>query len=299
MTDDYRELFQYRRRGRWFTREDDAATWKPVVLNRRMAQEVFGDANPIGQIIKEERDPNDPPADPNDTPELKRVIGVVDEFRQRTASCRRPATISSTGCGWTGRIPWRRCPSASTCASGPGRRRHSRKRWSGGSGGRARLVIRDPAARPERQDKLRQYTLPLAVVGTIAVFLLLMVALGLTGVVWQSVTQRIREFGLRRAKGADDSERAHAGAARDDDHDLDRAHRRGGDGGAAAAAAASRGAADVPGAVFVSSIAISVTAIYLLTLACGWYPSRLATKIPAGRGTALRVMLLGFRLVAG
>ena len=29
-----------------------------------------------------------------------------------------------------------------------------------------------------------------------------MVALGLTGVVWQSVTQRIREFGLRRAKGA-------------------------------------------------------------------------------------------------
>ena len=29
-----------------------------------------------------------------------------------------------------------------------------------------------------------------------------MVGLGLTGVVWQSVTQRIREFGLRRAKGA-------------------------------------------------------------------------------------------------
>ena len=40
------------------------------------------------------------------------------------------------------------------------------------------------------------------VVGTIAGFLLLMVGLGLTGVVWQSVTQRIREFGLRRAKGA-------------------------------------------------------------------------------------------------
>ena len=31
--------------------------------------------------------------------------------------------------------------------------------------------------------------------------------------------------------------------------------------------------------VFVASIAISVAAIYLLTLACGWYPSRLATKI--------------------
>ena len=38
--------------------------------------------------------------------------------------------------------------------------------------------------------------------GTIACFLLLMVALGLTGVVWQNVTQRVREIGLRRAKGA-------------------------------------------------------------------------------------------------
>jgi putative ABC transport system permease protein len=35
----------------------------------------------------------------------------------------------------------------------------------------------------------------------------------------------------------------------------------------------------VPAPVFVASIAISVAAIYLLTLACGWYPSRLATKI--------------------
>ena len=43
---------------------------------------------------------------------------------------------------------------------------------------------------------------PLYIVGSIAAFLLMMVALGLTGVVWQSVTQRIREFGLRRAKGA-------------------------------------------------------------------------------------------------
>ncbi len=63
-----------------------------------------------------------------------------------------------------------------------------------------------------RQDKLRQYTIPLAVVGIIAAFLLLMVALGLTGVVWQSVTQRIREFGLRRAKGATIPQRAGPGA---------------------------------------------------------------------------------------
>ena len=35
----------------------------------------------------------------------------------------------------------------------------------------------------------------------------------------------------------------------------------------------------VPAGVFVTSIAVSAAAIYLLTLACGWYPSRLATKV--------------------
>ena len=42
--------------------------------------------------------------------------------------------------------------------------------------------------------------IPLAVVGTITAFLLMMVGLGLTGVVWQSVTQRIREFGLTQLR---------------------------------------------------------------------------------------------------
>jgi putative ABC transport system permease protein len=31
--------------------------------------------------------------------------------------------------------------------------------------------------------------------------------------------------------------------------------------------------------VFVTSIVISVTAIFAITLLCGWYPSRLATRV--------------------
>ena len=44
---------------------------------------------------------------------------------------------------------------------------------------------------------------PVAAIGLVAGFLMLMVALGLTGVLWQSVTQRTQEIGLRRAKGAE------------------------------------------------------------------------------------------------
>jgi len=36
----------------------------------------------------------------------------------------------------------------------------------------------------------------------------------------------------------------------------------------------------IPGGVFVSAIALSAAAIYCLTLACGWYPSRLASRMP-------------------
>src|SRR5581483_1483577 len=43
---------------------------------------------------------------------------------------------------------------------------------------------------------------PVIAIGLIAGFLMIMVALGLIGVLWQNVTQRTREIGLRRAKGA-------------------------------------------------------------------------------------------------
>ena len=130
-----------------------------------------------------------------------------------------------------------------------------------------------------RVDKLREYMIPLMVVGTIAGFLLLMVGLGLTGVVWQSVTQRIREFGLRRAKGATIRHvRAQVLTEMMIMTSL-------------ALLVAVVLVAQlpllplpsemqvIPAPVFIGSIVISVIAIYGLTLLCGWQPSRLATRI--------------------
>ena len=69
--------------------------------------------------------------------------------------------------------------------------------------GRPGLVRRrqDPSAEP-RNPAPRLRLAPLAFLGLVGLFLLLMVVLGLTGVVWQNVTRRTREIGLRRAKGS-------------------------------------------------------------------------------------------------
>jgi putative ABC transport system permease protein len=273
VTDRYSELLHVPLvAGRWFSREDDAATWKPVVVNRRLAREIFGDANPVGQIIKEERHPNAPPPDPNEPPEIKRVVGVIEEFRQN-------GELSTAESYMFQRL---RLDGADPRASLPDRI-FLRLRPGIAAAFEEALVRRARGVAPSwsfevqpadamRTDKLRQYTIPLMVVGTIAGFLLLMVALGRTGVVWQSVT-------LRRAKGATianvrtqvlvemvimTSLALVAGVVLLAQVPL---------------LPLPQDLRIVPASVFFASMGISVAAIYLLTLACGWYPSRLATKI--------------------
>jgi putative ABC transport system permease protein len=280
VTDDFHALFRMPLvSGRWFSREDDAATWTPVLLNVRMAREIFGDAPAVGQVIPEERDPNDPPPDPDEKPEVRRVIGVFEDFR-KDGELSTPENFMFQRMRLDDGVPKGQLPARLVVRLAPGTPASFEEPLV------KRLMAEAPAwsfeVQPEelmREDMLRQYTVPLMAIGTVAGFLLLMVALGLTGVVWQSVTQRIREFGLRRAKGA-----TIRGVQRQvlvemvimtslalvvgvvllaqlpllplpRDFDV------------------------IPLNVFTLSIAISAAVIYLLTLLCGWYPSRLATKV--------------------
>jgi putative ABC transport system permease protein len=279
VTDSYAELMKIPIvEGRWFWREDDASTYTPVVINRRMARDIFGDDSAVGKVIQEEPD-TDGPRDPAARPDIKRVIGVVEDFRQN-------GELSSPGNYLFYRM---RLDSPDPRAAIP-ERLYVRLAPGTAAAFEETLVKKAMAAAGTwsfevepldamRVDKLRQYTIPLMVVGTIAGFLLLMVGLGLTGVVWQSVTQRIREFGLRRAKGATiRSVRAQvltemvimtslalvAGIALIVQLPL---------------LPLPSELRVIPAPVFVGSIIISALAIYLLTLLCGWQPSRLATRI--------------------
>jgi putative ABC transport system permease protein len=280
VTDSYAELMKIPIvEGRWFSREDDAATWTPVVVNRRMAREIFGDETAVGKVIQEERDPNSPPPNPNDKPDVKRVIGVVEEFRQNGELSspenylfyRMRFDPPDRNAGLPERIFVRLAPGT------PAAFEETLVRRAMAAAGAWSFEVEPLDAM--RVDKLREYTIPLMVVGTIAGFLLLMVGMGLTGVVWQSVTQRIQEFGLRRAKGATiRSVRAQVltemmimttlalivGIALIAQLPL---------------LPLPSEIRVIPAPVFVGSIIVSALAIYALTLLCGWQPSRLATRI--------------------
>ena len=262
--------------GRGFSREDDAATAKPVLINVLMARTIFGDANPIGQVIPEKIDPNKRrPADPPQKP--KRVVGVIQDFRQDGPYSTPQAVlfdrirldIADTG------VPERlliRVRPGTTAALEPVLVRRLQREaadWSFGVSTMEHL----------RERKLSDYLMPLTVLSVLAGFLLLMVTLGLTGVVWQSVIVRLREFGLRRAAGASGvSVRRQVFAEM----------------AVMTSFAILVGTIVVgqlpflplpedlvvPAPVFAGAVALAAAAIYCLTLVCGWYPSRLAARIP-------------------
>ncbi|HYR27902.1 MAG TPA: FtsX-like permease family protein, partial [Thermoanaerobaculia bacterium] len=72
---------------------------------------------------------------------------------------------------------------------------------------RLEAIAPEVTFRLRHMDQMRDLALrarftPLIFGGIVSLFLILMVALGLTGVLWQNVTKRTREIGLRRAMGA-------------------------------------------------------------------------------------------------
>ena len=266
--------------GRWFGREDDGAAARPVVVNARLARDLFGTTDVAGRTVRRDREPGFDRMGPEERARAERdlrIVGVIEDFRQHGEY--------STPMGYM----FERIDLHEPDVAAP--RTVLIKLQPGTSAAfEEALVERMHALAPDwsfevkpldqlRREKLRMYLTPLVAVGTVAAFLLVMVALGLTGVVWQNVTQRSREIGLRRAKGA-----TKAGVYRQLLAEL----------AILASMALAVGLALVAqgpllplprelqlisGPVFVTAVLLSVLAVYALTLCAGWYPSRLAMRV--------------------
>jgi putative ABC transport system permease protein len=175
-------------RGRWFNAEDDAAKDQPIVLAADTAKAIYGDADPVGKKI-----------DDGDMKMLQ-IVGVVQEYRkdgetgdEMNMMFRRTAPNARYG----------RLGSHIMVRVRPGTPPQFEEQLA------ARLQQVAPGVSfrvrhmdAMRSDMLRFRLAPLVVGAVVGAFLIAMVALGLTGVLWQSVTRRTREIGLRRAMGA-------------------------------------------------------------------------------------------------
>ncbi len=173
--------------GRWFEPGDDTLSWTPVVVNHLAVETLFGEDNPIGQIVDEEND--------------LRIVGVVESFRKNGyLSSLSPSVI-------------KRASLLKAGESAPPQRILIRVSPGHGATIEERVLETMRGVEPdwnyqiEATDSIRRRngkmaTAPLVIGVMVAGFLLLMVFLGMVGVFWQAVTQRKGEIGLRRAIGA-------------------------------------------------------------------------------------------------
>jgi putative ABC transport system permease protein len=176
-------------KGRWFEQQDDAATYVPMVIDADLAEAAFPGKDPIGQKFDEV-----------DTVEY-RVVGVVTPFRKDGEFSHLPMNMAFERVSLT--APKNRVPRNIVIKLRPGVRADFEEALNQ----RLHQVAPDISFRIRhtssmRTFALRLYLLPVIIGSVVALFLIAMVTLGLTGVLWQNVTRRTREIGLRRALGA-------------------------------------------------------------------------------------------------
>ncbi|MEO6323073.1 MAG: ABC transporter permease [Thermoanaerobaculia bacterium] len=183
--------------GRWFGKEDDGAKDRPVIVSRDFAREMFGSGDPIGREIPEDRSRPGAETEPQQT---RRIIGVLASYRVKgelssdTNTALYRADLSN---------PKERTPHNLIIRVRPGTPRTFEETLVKTLQATARdyRFTVEPLSEMKEAYKKRNL-IPIGIAALVATFLMLMVALGLTGVLWQNVTKRTKEIGLRRATGA-------------------------------------------------------------------------------------------------
>jgi len=254
--------------GRWFGKEDDHARDTPAIITRDLGRELFGEADPIGRELPEPSAPGVQPAP------ARRIVGVLSAYRAggELAGDSLFALFRTDPAR-----PRLGTPHDLLLRVRPGTPRAFEEELVKTLQGAAPDYQFTVAPLFEMKAKYRdRYVLPLGIAAVVAGFLIVMVALGLTGVLWQNVTKRTKEIGLRRATGA---------TARQISLQIL------GETWILTTLALAVGAVlvlqlpllqllpFVTGSVFALSFALSLATLYGLATLCAFYPSWLATRV--------------------
>lgn len=189
VTDDFATVMKLRViEGRFFGPEDDAHQNEPVVIDGDFARDAFSESSPVGRTFMFWGG------------QEVRIVGVVEDFRVG-GELSSPANFL-----------FRRVR-IGDAATRPPRNIVVRFDAPVDASFEEELITRLQNVAPEwsftirplsamRDASFRFALAPIMIGAVIAGFLILMVALGLIGVLWQNITRRTDELGLRRAVGA-------------------------------------------------------------------------------------------------
>lgn len=176
--------------GRWFGPQDDGKDEFAVVIDKPMADTLFPDESALGKNI----------GGKNEDSKVYRVVGVMEMYRQRGELSHPMPYVMVRLAGDNNAL--HRVNNIILEMDGNETPTFENE-----------LVKKLEAMAPDwsftiknwevqRKSHMKPILIPLTVLGIILGFMLLMVALGLLGVLWQNVLQRVQEIGLRQAMGA-------------------------------------------------------------------------------------------------
>jgi putative ABC transport system permease protein len=177
--------------GRDFDATDRGAPATSVIINRRLAHDMFGTSDVLGkQFDSAERG--------GPGRKMKRVVGLIDDYRKK-GEFGAPDNVTVA----LHAAPSEENPLVILIKVAPGTPRAFEETLSR----QLKLINNNwqyqiapvPAM---RTASMKSLATPMIILSIVAAFLLLMVAFGLFGVLWQNTTRRIPEIGLRRAVGA-------------------------------------------------------------------------------------------------
>jgi len=201
VTDDFAEVMGVDvTQGRWFEPADDALSHEPVLINERLKRDLFGAEDPLGKNVAPKPDEHSIGHGGGTAPRELRVVGVFADFREDgELSGPEPYFFRRSRVAGADAKPYHNLVVRVRPGTPAAFEESLMERLRAVSPGHTFQV--DPLAKT-RRSMMRLKLVPMLSAALIAGFMLVMVALGMVGVLWQSVARRRREIGLRRALGA-------------------------------------------------------------------------------------------------
>jgi putative ABC transport system permease protein len=171
--------------GEGFSEKDISRANRPIIINKKLAEELFPDENPTGKVVESD----------------EIIIGVVDKYRYASSfMADKNVFFSRRDIEDTS---YRSIPNNIIFRVVPGTGRKfeanlMREVSQMTLGWENELMWLEE----EKTRKDKTVWIPIMILVVVSVFLIINVALGLFGLLWYNISRRKAEIGLRRAMGA-------------------------------------------------------------------------------------------------